>query len=154
VLVAGTLAGAQTKDTRQDAGLTKAGQTKYGVTVLAVKPAPLAKAHTYVWMVGLPSYDKAVVRGLAKIASGAGAGDVTVTYSSLKRTDVKLEKGKESTEAAVGSLLLDIKDPKSKASLFRVRMDTPISSDPVKLHGEIVAAVAAMFAKYPASTKP
>ena len=72
-------------------GSLAAGQTKYGVTVRTVKAAELAKAKTYVWTVGRPSFNKDIdaliiaavdrelsARGFTKLASGQG--DVVVTY--------------------------------------------------------------------------
>jgi hypothetical protein len=77
-----------------------------------------------------------------------------VTYASMTRTDVDVKsKGKngELAQYAVGTLVVDVRNPANKASLFRVRMDTPITtSDPAKFEAEINAAVAAMFEKYPA----
>jgi hypothetical protein len=139
-------------------------QTKYGVSVKASKPAALAKAKTYVWTKSQPSFDKDVdrqitaavdrelaARGFTKLPSGTG--DVVVTYASIGRTDVDL-KSKPAEDGtrrqyAVGTLVVDMRDPANKASLFRVRMDTPIDKDPAKLEAAINAAVAAMFEKYP-----
>lgn len=144
-------------------------QPKYGVSVKAAKPAALAKAKTYRWTPSQPSFDKDVdrqivaavdrelaARGLSKVT--AAPSDVVVTYASLSRTDVDL-KAKPSAsgalpEYAVGTLLVDLRDPANRASLFRVRMDTPIDKDPAKLEAAIDAAVSAMFEKYPrASTR-
>jgi hypothetical protein len=139
-------------------------QPKYGVSVRAAKPAALAKAKTYVWTKSQPSFDKNVdqqiiaavdrelsARGFTKLDSGPG--DVVVTYASVSRTDVDL-KSKPSADGvrrqyAVGTLVVDMRDPANKESLFRVRMDTPIDSEPEKLEAAINAAVAAMFEKYP-----
>lgn len=145
-----------------------AQQPKYGVTVLTSKPAPLAKAKTYVWTRGNPALDKRVdalivaavdrelsARGFAKLTSGQG--DVVVTYASLSRTDVdlktKVPQGATRPEFAVGTLIVDLSDPASRQQLFRVRMDTPIEKDPVLLEAGINAAVTAMFDKYPAPPK-
>jgi len=141
-------------------------QTKYGVSVKAAKPAALAKAKTYVWTKSQPSFDKDVdrqiiaavdrelsARGFTKV--DAAPSDVVVTYASLSRTDADLkskpdkDKGGALREYAVGTLVVDMRDPANKDSLFRVRMDTPIDKDPVKLEAAINAAVAAMFEKYP-----
>ena len=78
---------------------------------------------------------------------------MVVTYASVSRTDVDL-KSKPSADGvrrqyAVGTLVVDMRDPANKESLFRVRMDTPIDKDPEKLEAGINAAVAAMFEKYP-----
>lgn len=143
-------------------------QPKYGVSVKAVKPATLAKAKTYVWTVSQPSAVKSVdtqivaavdrelnARGFTKLASGPS--DVVVTYASLSRTDADLKSkpSKDGTlrEFAVGTLVVDMRDPANRQSLFRVRMDTPIDNDPAKLEATIDAAVTAMFAKYPTASK-
>ena len=139
-------------------------QPKYGVSVKASKPAALAKAKTYVWTKSQPSFDKDVdrqiiaavdhelaARGFTKQASGPS--DVVVTYASLSRTDADLKsktpKGGAMREYAVGTLVVDMRNPANRESLFRVRMDTPIDKDPVKLEAAINDAVAAMFEKYP-----
>jgi hypothetical protein len=139
-------------------------QPKYGVSVKASKPAALAKASTYSWTKSQPSFDKDVdrlittavdhelgARGFTKAASGPG--DVVVTYASLTRTDTDLKSKPSATgalrEYAVGTLVVDMRDPANRQSLFRVRMDTPIDKDPVKVEAAVNAAVAAMFEKYP-----
>jgi hypothetical protein len=142
-------------------------QPKYGVSVKAAKPAVLAKARTYIWTKSQPSFDKDIdrqivaavdrelnARGLTKVA--AAPSDVVVTYASLSRTDVDLKaktpKGSAAPEYAVGTLVVDLRDPANRESFFRVRMDTPIDKDPVKREAAINEAVAAMFEKYPKST--
>ena len=147
--------------------LVVAGQ-KYGVTVLQSKSEQLAKAKTYVWITSQPSVYKEVdqqikaavdrelaARGLKKLDSGPS--DVVVTYGSLNRSDVDLSSRPAAdgarTEHAIGTLLVDVRDPASRDSLFRVRMDTPIDKDPVKLEAAINAAVTSMFAKYPPSKR-
>jgi len=148
--------------------LVSAGQQpKYGVSVKAAKPAALAKARTYTWTKSQPSFDKDIdrqivaavdreldARGLTKLA--AAPADLVVTYASLSRTDADV-KSKPSgdgklREYAVGTLVVDLRDPANRESLFRVRMDTPIDKDPQKLEAGINAAVAAMFEKYPKTT--
>jgi hypothetical protein len=139
-------------------------QPKYGVSVKASKPAALAKAKTYTWTVSQPSFNKDAdrqiiaavdkelqARGLTKAATG---GDLAVTYASMSRTDVDVKssgKNGELPQYPVGTLVVDVRNPANKQSLFRVRMDTPITTnDSARLEAEINAAVAAMFAKYPA----
>lgn len=141
-------------------------QTKYGVTVRAVKAAELAKAKTYVWTVGRPSFNKDVdaliiaavdrelsSRGFTKLTSGQG--DVVVTYGTLTRTDVDLEapKGGTAPELAVGTLVINLTDPANKQQLFSVRMDRPIDWNPATYQATVDAAVAAMFEKYPVPSK-
>ena len=139
-------------------------QPKYGVSVKASKPAALAKARTYVWTKSQPSFDKNVdtqivaavdreltARGFTKLASGPG--DVVVTYASISRTDADVKSKPSSRgalrEFAVGTLVVDMRDPANRESLFRVRMDTTIEMDPVTLEAAIIGAVTAMFEKYP-----
>ena len=139
-------------------------QPKYGVKVMAAKPAALAKAKTYVWTKSQPSFIKEVdeqivaavdrelgARGLTKVASGAS--DVVVTYASISRTDADVKSKPSSSgalrEFAVGTLVVDMRDPASRESVFRVRMDTPIEKDRATLEAAINEAVAAMFEKYP-----
>ena len=141
-------------------------QTKYGVMVRTVKAAELAKAKTYVWTVGRPSFNKDVdaliiaavdrelsSRGFTKLTSGQG--DVVVTYGTLTRTDVDLEapKGGTAPELAVGTLVINLTDPANKQQLFSVRMDRPIDWNPATYQATVDAAVAAMFEKYPVPSK-
>jgi len=145
-----------------------AGQQKYGVTVQTVKAPALAKVKTYVWDGNRQSFDKDVdtlivaavdrelaARGFTKLSSGHS--DVVVTYASLSRTDVDLKAKPSATgdrpAYAVGSLLVNLSNSTDRQVLFRVRMDTPIERDPATIGATIDAAVAAMFAKYPAPQK-
>ena len=150
------------------AGHPVAGQPKYGVKVIETRPAALAKVKTYVWTVGRPAFDKKTdalivaavdrelaARGLTKLP--AGPSDVSVTYASVGRTDVDVKnpaKDGASREMAVGTLVVDLNDPSSRQLLFRVRLDTPIDTDPATLEATINTAVAAMFEKYPPPPKP
>ena len=145
-----------------------AGQKpKYGVTVKVAKAAALAKAKTYSWTTSQPSLVKTIdaqivaavdrelsARGFTKVATGTS--DVEATYASLSRTDVDLKSKGVNTgqgrEFAVGTLVVDLRDPATRKPLFRVRIDTPIDAEPEKLEAAINAAVTAMFEKYPART--
>ena len=150
------------------ANFTVAGQPKYGVTVQTVQPAGLAKAKTYVWTVTRPSPDKSIdamivaavdrelgARGLTKVPSGQS--DMTVTYNALSRTDVDLKSKPSATgalsEFTVGTLIVDITNTANRQVLYRVRTDTPIERDRTTLTAAIDAAVAALFEKYPTTTK-
>jgi len=156
VVLAGMLLGA--------GHLVVASQRKYKAIVKAVQPAALAKARTYVWTVSHQSFDKAAdhlivaavdrelaARGFTKLPSGPG--DVVVTYASLSKTHVDLKsktsKGGLYREFLVGTLVVDLSDPASRQSLFRVQMDMPIERDPAALEAAINAVAAAMFDKYP-----
>ena len=142
-------------------------QAKYGVTVQTVKAAELAKAKTYVWTVTRPSFDKKVdalivaavdrelsTRGFTKLPSGPS--DVTVTYSSVSRTDIDLKNAPKEglpNESTVGTLTVDLTEPTKRELLFRVRVDTPIAKDSSALEPVINASVTAMFEKYPSPPK-
>ena len=147
--------------------LAAAAQAKYGVTVQTVKQPALAKAKTYTWTVTRPSFDKTIdtqivaavdrelsARGFTKLPSGPS--DVSVTYSSVSRTDLDLKKAPKEgvqNEFAVGTLVLDITNPTTREVLFRVRADTPIERDSSALETVINAVVTAMFEKYPSPPK-
>ena len=147
------------------AGSLVAAQTKYGVTVKAVKAPELAKARTYAWTVGRPAFNKDIdaliiaavdrqlsSRGFSKVASGTG--NVVVTYGSLSRTDVDLESAKGAPpEISVGTLIINLTDPATRQLLFSVRLDQPIDWNPATYETTVDAAVAAMFEKYPAPSK-
>ncbi len=149
-------------------GLVVAGQQpKYGVTVRVSKAAALAKAKTYSWTASQPSPIKTIdaqivaavdrelgALGLTKVAPGNS--DLLTTYASLSRTDVDLKsegvKTGHGRQYAVGTLVVDLRDPATKQPLFRVRVDKPIDAEPDKLEAAISAAVTAMFEKYPTRT--
>ena len=149
-------------------GLFVPAQTKYGVTVRTAKADALAKAKTYVWTRGNPSFDPSVhtmivaavdrelgARGFTKLPSGKS--DLEVNYASVTRTDTDL-KSKSSKSGAlpgylVGTLVVDLTAVATRDLLFRVRMDTPIQNDPATIEAAINGAVAAMFQKYPTPSK-
>jgi hypothetical protein len=139
-------------------------QPKYGVTVKVAKAAALAKAKSYSWTASQPSPVKSInaqiiaavdrelgALGFTKAASGKG--DVVATYASISRTDVDVKSKPDASgfrrEFAVGTLVVDLRDPATRQPLFRVRIDTPIDAEPDQLEAAIDAAVAAMFEKYP-----
>jgi hypothetical protein len=142
--------------------VARSQKMKYGVTVSVAKTADLAKAKTYSWTASQPSPDKTVdaqivaavdrelsALGFTKVAPGMG--DVLATYASTRRTDVDL-KGKANKSGArpsyeVGTLVVDLRDPATREPLFRVRMDTPITTEPENAEATINAAVTAMFGK-------
>ena len=142
-------------------------QPKYGVTVRVSKAAALAKAKTYSWTASQPSPIKTIdaqivaavdrelgALGLTKVASGNS--DLVTTYASVSRTDVDLKsegvKTGQGRQFAVGTLVVDLRDPATRQPLFRVRVDKPIDAEPDKLEAAINAAVTAMFEKYPTRT--
>jgi len=134
---------------------------KYGVTVTADKNTKFAALKTYTWTAGQPSFDKnidrqivaAVDRELASLGltKQAQPGDVLVSYASQRRTDVEL-KSKENPanrEFAVGVLVVDLLDPRTRRQLLRLRIDKPIEAEVAQAEPAINEAVAEMFAKYP-----
>jgi hypothetical protein len=151
----------------RDRAVVAGQQPKYGVTVKVAKAAALAKAKTYSWTASQPSPIKTVdaqivaavdrelgALGFTEVA--AGKSDVLATYASVRRTDVDLKsKGVDTgqgREFAVGTLVVDLRDPATRQPLFRVRIDKPLDSEPEKVEAAINEAVAAMFEKYPART--
>ena len=143
-------------------------QMKYGVTVLTMRQADLAKARTYGWTVAHPSPDKNIdrmivaavdrelaARGFTKVPSGPS--DLVVSYDSVQRTDVDLKAKPTDAgtlrDVSVGTLIVDLRGPDNKQSFFRVRMDTPIDRPRAEREPSINAAVTAMFEKYPAPSK-
>lgn len=148
-----------------------AGQTpmpKYGVTVEAEKGVDFAAFKTYSWTRGqpsaIPAADAHIVAavdrelgslGMTKAASGPG--DVLVSYFSITRTDVDLKAKPDPRgvrpQYSVGTLMVALLEPESRRRLLRLRMDTPLDTEPARLEGEISSGVAAMFQKYPSRQK-
>ena len=64
----------------------------------------------------------------------------------------KTKKSGAGREYAVGTLVVDLRDPATNQPLFRARIDQPIDTEPEKLEAAINAAVTAMFEKYPTRT--
>lgn len=139
---------------------------KYGVTVKADDKTDFSKLKTYKWEAGWKSYDKnihqtildAVDRELKELGlekRDSGAADVTVTYGTVRRTDVDLKsKPSQGSEAGrkqyeVGSLVVLMRDPGTRKELFRARVDKPIEVDAAKVQAAVDEAVREMFAKYP-----
>lgn len=138
--------------------------TKYGVTVRTVNRAELAKAKTYIWEPGQPAFSKRahdaivtavdrelIARGLMKRPSSPS--DLTVTYSSVSRTDVNSTNAPTTGEVPsfdVGILVVDLNSAASRELLFRARVDTPFEREQAALEAAIDAAVKALFQKYPA----
>ena len=146
--------------------VTVGAQTKYGVTVQTVSPDRLAKVATYQWSGG--SLNRRVdgqitaaverelaARGITKVASGRS--DVVVSFTALGRTDADMKAAPKTDgtvhEQSIGTLIVDLRDPVTRESLFRTRIDTPIERDPATIEKAIDAAVAAIFEKYPGPPK-
>jgi hypothetical protein len=154
------------------AGLTPAvltaQRTAYGVTVEVADASALSKAATYAYQPGQPAFDKKVdqqiisaierelkTRGVTKVVSGPS--DVTVTYFSVRRTDVDL-KSKPGADGnlrqyPVGTLAVSILDSAGREKLFSARVVEPLDSDPVKVEAIVNNAIAAIFEKYPRKGK-
>jgi hypothetical protein len=66
---------------------------------------------------------------------------------------VKAPESGSGREFAVGTLVVDLSEPKKGQILFRVRIDTPIDLAPATREATINAAVTAMFEKYPSPPK-
>jgi hypothetical protein len=145
-------------------GVAGLGQTKYGVKVDVDRKADFAGLKTYAWSTRYSAVDPAVhaqvvaaiERQLAALGftkQEAGPADVLVVYDAQRRTDVDL-KGPASKEGErptfpVGTLVVRLLDPASGRALYHARLDKPMSVDRERLAGEIDAAVASLFEKYP-----
>ena len=148
--------------------LVAAAQAKYGVTVQTVNAAGTGEGQNVrrgrslvrrSTRLSTRRSSRAVdrelsARGFTKLPSGPS--DVSVTYSSVSRTDLDLKKAPKEgvqNELAVGTLVLDVTNPTTREVLFRVRADTPIERDSSALETVINAVVTAMFEKYPSPPK-
>ena len=144
-------------------------QSKYGVKVNAEKNVDFSKFKTYSWVPGQPSADKTInaqimaavdkeLAGVGMTKADGGAGDVTVSYYSLTRTDVDLNAKANaqgvSPQYTVGSLMVALLEKGTGKRLLRLRADKKISAEPAKLEAAINEAVAEMFTKYPTRQKP
>jgi hypothetical protein len=140
-------------------------QPKYGVKADVDRKTDFAALRTYTWSTRYSAPDKEVDAhvvaaidrelaglGLQKLASGRA--DLLVVYDAQRRTDVdvdgKASKTGERPAYSVGTLLLRLIDPASGRTVFRARLDRPLSAERGKVFGEIDAAVAEIFARYPA----
>jgi hypothetical protein len=138
---------------------------KYNVRVTYDKGTDFSRLKTYVWEPGWMSYDRpidaqvadAVGRELSALGFIKGtreAHDVTVTYGTLRRTDVNL-KGKAHDYGGllptypVGTLVVLIRDSRTQRELFRGRSDTPLDLQPDRLDAIIQNQVTQIFQKYP-----
>ena len=138
---------------------------KYGVTVKADKKTDFSKLKSYKWDAGWKSYDKKIhqtildavdreLKGIGLEKRESGTADVTVTYATVRRTDVDLNSKPSEGEAGrkqydVGSLVVLMLEPGTRKELFRARVDKPIEVDVEKVQAAIDEAVRDMFAKYP-----
>ncbi len=146
-----------------------AAQTpKYAVTVTADKDTNFAAFKSYSWEHGWQAYDKTVhadimaaidreLAALGLVKKPEGAGDLLVTYASLRRIDVDLKaKTSEANgrlpEYHVGTLVVLLLEKGTRKELFRGRVDKPIELEVARVKPIIDEAVAAMFAKYPTRT--
>ena len=113
-------------------------QPKYGVSVRAAKPAALAKAKTYVWTESAKLRQerqedhrrrpRAQRARLHEAASGRACGG---HHASAGRRGPEAEARRMAPGGNMRSARWSWTcDPANKESLFRVRMDTPIESEP------------------------
>jgi hypothetical protein len=141
-----------------------AQRPRYGVTVTAEKGVDYAGFKSYSWTQGQPSPSKSIdssivaavdreMSALGMTKAATGPGDVLVTYYSLTRTDIdptkKTDAKGDPVQYQVGSLTIAFLDPGSRRSLLRLRLDTPLDTDPAKRNPAIDAAVTELFASYP-----
>jgi hypothetical protein len=141
---------------------------KYGkVKVQSEKHVDFAAFKTYTWTKTLPSVSKAIdaaittaidreLGGLGMTLAPSGTGDVLVTYTSLNRIDVDLDWdafGESDDELGrpqlVGTLIVSLLDRRDFHPLLKMRVDQPVSNDPVELEATINRMVTTLFAKYP-----
>jgi hypothetical protein len=147
------------------AATAAAQMPKYGITVKADDKTDFSKFKSYKWDGGWKAYDKNIhqtildavdreLKGLGLEKRDSGAADVTVTYGTVRRTDVDLKSKPSQGEAGrkqyeVGSLVVLMREPGTRKELFRARVDKPIEVDVEKVQAAIDEAVRDMFAKYP-----
>jgi uncharacterized protein DUF4136 len=140
-------------------------EEKYGATVKVDKYFDFAALKTYCWTVGWPAYDNAIdqqivaavdreltARGLTKLAEEPC--DAIVKYGSLQRTDVDLKsKPYPGThlrrQYPVGTLVVLLKEPRSRRELFHARVAMPLESEPSKRAAQVNVAIARIFEDYP-----
>jgi hypothetical protein len=148
-------------------GLVSA-QTKYAVTVTADQKTDFSKFQTYTWRTGQDSPDRtihdqivaAVDAELAKLGlkkQPSAPADLIVFYTSVQRTDIKLDAKRNAEtgtrpELSVGSLVVTMRNAAGK-ELFRGRVDKPIEVTRAELKPVIDEAVKDVFEKYPTRTK-
>jgi Domain of unknown function (DUF4136) len=113
-----------------------------------------------------PAMDKAIIAAVDKEMAAKGfkkasPADVAVSYHAVQRTDVDLStfdnkqpaKGAERAPAQivkVGTLVIDILNPASKAVIWRVSGDGVLKEMPAAERDAFVAkAVAELFGAYP-----
>jgi hypothetical protein len=139
-------------------------------TVLQMdKAVDVSTLKTYEWTPGHkaldPAWDKAIIAAVEKELAAKGLkpgkpGDILVSYHAVQRDDVDLstfdQKGAAAgTRAAqvikVGTLALDLRNPTTRAVIWRVGVEGAIKEMPAAERDAFVAKmVAALFEKYPA----
>ena len=140
---------------------------KYGVTVTTEKGVDYTKLKTYSWgavqHTALKSLDDAITKavdrelqalGLAQ--AGQGQGDAIVTFAAFSRIDVDTKAAPTATGARpsqpIGTLAVQLTDPKTKARMLRLRADKPFDTKTKDLQAEVDKLVIELFAKYPTRT--
>jgi len=138
------------------------------VTVTADQKTDFSKFQTYTWRTGQDSPDRAIhdqivaavdaeLAGLGLKKQASPPADLTVFYTSVQRTDIKLDAKKNAEtgtrpELSVGSLVVTMRNSAGK-EVFRGRVDKPIEVTRDQLKPVIDGAVADVFAKYPTRIK-
>ena len=144
---------------------------KAGTVVSKTEPkVDFSKFTTYTWARGQDTFDKkahaAVVAAVdAEMAkrgfkqASSGAGDVTIRYFSVVRTDVDLDKieeaqrqNKPAPTQSLGRLVVVMRDA-SDRRVWAADTVQPLSADRETVYGEIPSVVAKLFEKYPGTKK-
>jgi hypothetical protein len=143
------------------------------VTVLqSDKSADVTTFKTYEWTPGHkaldPAWDKAIIAAVEKELAAKGLkpgkpGDVQVAYHAVQREDVDLSTFDAKAAAAgtrpaqiikVGTLALELRNPASRAVIWRVAGEGAIKDvAPAERDAFIAKMVTALFEKYPAARK-
>ena len=149
--------------------VTAFAQAKYGVTVVEQnKQVNFASLKSYSWTdtqtAVLTTVDKLIIAavdkelaslGLTKAAQGPG--DVIVNYQATRRSDVDTKSAPNATgmrdQLSVGTLTLRFLEPKTRARVLEMRLDTPIDTTPAQAETTINRAVTELFTKYPTRNK-
>ena len=135
------------------------------VKVSVDKNTDFSALHTYAWTRGWASFDpridayivEAVDRELALLGlvkHDAEPVDMVVSYGTVQRSDVDVgaRRGRNSgvyPEYPVGTLVVLIREAKSRRELLRARAAVPVDVGIPRLEDTIEAIVSRIFAHYP-----
>ena len=139
----------------------------YGVTATTADNANFDSLETYAWLEGHGAYDRDIHRTIvaaieqqlatAGLTTTDGHADVFVVYHTLQRTDVDLETWRDTPDASgnradtypVGTLVVNLLDPRTSEPLWHARIDERLELEPAQLEAQIIRAVAALFEEWP-----